>query len=75
MGEKETMTTMPEGRTRHGITVTMDDDKGVAREMAGSGDVEKSVQWEPHKAPGLDLPEQELTTRHETVKNSIGNIR
>jgi hypothetical protein len=59
---------------------------------AGAGDAEKSVQWEPHKAPGLDVPEQERTTgtaedttadagdaalktRHDTVKNSIGNIR
>jgi nucleoid-associated protein YgaU len=24
--------------------------------------VQKSVQWEPHKAPGLDLPEQEFTS-------------
>lgn len=52
---------------------------------------EKSVQWEPHKSPGLDSPEQEGVaagdappgegqgaegkTRHDTVKNSIGNIR
>lgn len=49
---------------------------------------EKSVQWEPHKSPGLEMPEQEratrtpedagdaaLKTRHDTVKNSIGNIR
>lgn len=52
---------------------------------------EKSVQWEPHKSPGLDPPEQEgvaaidgapdeghgaeSETRHDTVKNSIGNIR
>jgi len=24
--------------------------------------IEKSVQWEPHKAPGLNLPEQEFTS-------------
>ena len=52
---------------------------------------EKSAQWEPHKSPGLDSPEQEGVTvidsaldddrdaeskiRHDTVKNSIGNIR
>ena len=52
---------------------------------------EKSVQWEPHKSPGLDPPEQEGVAaidsalddgpdaeskiRHDTVKNSIGNIR
>jgi len=24
--------------------------------------ISKSVQWEPHKAPGLDLPEQEFTS-------------
>lgn len=52
---------------------------------------EKSVQWEPHKSPGLDTPEQErllpvedapheggeagLKTRHDTVKNSINNVR
>ena len=75
MGEKETMGAMPEGRTRHGISVTMDDDKGIVREMAPGGGVEKSVQWEPHKAPGVDVPDQELKTRHDTVKNSIGNIR
>ena len=51
--------------------------------------ISKSVQWEPHKAPGLDLPEQERSTvntgaspaqeeskaSHDTVKNSVGNIR
>ena len=60
---------------------------------AGSAETsaEKSVQWEPHKAPGLDTPEQErllpveeapgeggeaeLKTRHDTVKNSINNVR
>jgi hypothetical protein len=59
-----------------------------AAEESLPGGAEESVQWEPHKAPGLDLPEQEraagaatdaedagLKTRHDTVKNSIGNIR
>lgn len=52
---------------------------------------EKSVQWEPHKSPAAAAPEQgpldtgdgvtgedsgaALKTRHDTVKNSIGNIR
>src|SRR3954464_2231177 len=29
--------------------------------------VQKSVQWEPHKAPGLDTPEQELTSGNPAV--------
>src|SRR3954464_3922152 len=29
--------------------------------------VQKSVQWEPHKAPGLDLPEQEFTSGNPAV--------
>jgi hypothetical protein len=29
--------------------------------------VTKSVQWEPHKAPGLDLPEQEFTSGNPAV--------
>ena len=47
---------------------------------------EKSVQWEPHKSPGQEgvaaidaAPDDghgaESKTRHDTVKNSIGNIR
>lgn len=96
MGEKETADAMTAGRTRAGNTVTLDDKEGTVRAAeAGpeaAGDGEKSVQWEPHKAPGLDVPEQEraagaaesatsdagdaaLKTRHDTVKNSIGNIR
>jgi nucleoid-associated protein YgaU len=31
--------------------------------------VQKSVQWEPHKAPGLDLPEQEFTSGNPMVLN------
>src|SRR5207237_3441069 len=29
--------------------------------------IQKSVQWEPHKAPGLDLPEQEFTSGNPSV--------
>ena len=29
--------------------------------------VQKSVQWEPHKAPGLDTPEQEFTSGNPAV--------
>jgi hypothetical protein len=29
--------------------------------------VQKSVQWEPHKAPGLDTPEQEFTSGNPSV--------
>jgi hypothetical protein len=29
--------------------------------------VQKSVQWEPHKAPGLDSPEQEFTSGNPAV--------
>jgi hypothetical protein len=29
--------------------------------------VQKSVQWEPHKSPGLDLPEQEFTSGNPSV--------
>src|SRR5256885_8317197 len=29
--------------------------------------IEKSVQWEPHKAPGLDTPEQEFTSGNPAV--------
>ena len=29
--------------------------------------ISKSVQWEPHKAPGLDLPEQEFTSGNPAV--------
>jgi len=29
--------------------------------------VQKSVQWEPHKAPGLDLPEQQFTSGNASV--------
>jgi Contractile injection system tube protein/LysM domain len=31
--------------------------------------VHKTVQWEPHKAPGLDLPEQEFTSGNPAVLN------
>jgi hypothetical protein len=29
--------------------------------------IEKSVQWEPHKSPGLDTPEQEFTSGNPAV--------
>jgi len=29
--------------------------------------IEKSVQWEPHKSPGLDTPEQEFTSGNPSV--------
>jgi LysM repeat protein len=29
--------------------------------------VQKSVQWEPHKSPGLDLPEQQFTSGNPAV--------
>jgi hypothetical protein len=29
--------------------------------------IQKSVQWEPHKAPGLDLPEQQFTSGNPAV--------
>jgi hypothetical protein len=29
--------------------------------------IEKSVQWEPHKAPGLNVPEQEFTSGNPAV--------
>ncbi len=29
--------------------------------------IQKSVQWEPHKAPGLDTPEQEFTSGNPSV--------
>ena len=29
--------------------------------------IQKSVQWEPHKAPGLDMPEQEFTSGNPAV--------
>jgi hypothetical protein len=31
--------------------------------------IQKTVQWEPHKAPGLDLPEQEFTSGNPAVLN------
>jgi len=89
MGEKETADTAgATGRTRTGNTVALDDRGAAERgwdpkkkeEIVGEAGAEKSVQWEPHKAPGLDTPDDDagdaaLKTRHDTVKNSIGNIR
>jgi nucleoid-associated protein YgaU len=31
--------------------------------------IQKTVQWEPHKAPGLNLPEQEFTSGNPRVLN------
>jgi len=31
--------------------------------------VQKSVQWEPHKSPGLDTPEHEFTTGNPAILN------
>jgi hypothetical protein len=89
MGEKETAeATGATGRSRTGNTVSFDDRAGTERgwdpkkkeEIAGEAGADKSVQWEPHKAPGLDTSDDPgdgaaLKTRHDTVKNSIGNIR
>jgi hypothetical protein len=47
----------------------------AASEQAGAA---KSVQWEPHKAPGLDTPEQQVAeqkTRHDASQAAIQNTR
>ncbi|MBA4180725.1 MAG: hypothetical protein C0506_09075 [Anaerolinea sp.] len=64
MGEKETGQAMAAGRTRTGNTVSLDDDRGVVRESAETPDEESD-----------DAASAALKTRHDTVKNSIGNIR
>ena len=75
MGEKESAAGTGE-RTTRGHSLSLDDDKGARGDSsAGSGTAEKSVQWEPHKAEASDAPEQERVARHDTAKNSIGNIR
>ena len=43
----------------------MNVDKGTSQDVLFNPkeySVQKSVQWEPHKAPGLDTPEQEFTS-------------
>jgi hypothetical protein len=47
---------------------------GEKETAAPQGAAEKSVQWEPHKAPGADTPEAERKG-HEASMPSIGNIR
>ena len=48
----------------------MNVDKGTTQEVLFNPkeySVQKSVQWEPHKAPGLDTPEQEFTSGNPAV--------
>jgi hypothetical protein len=43
---------------------------------AQEADAGKSVQWEPHKAPGLDAPEEEAArARHGASQSAIQNIK
>ncbi len=64
-------------------------EKESAAAMPGTG-AEKGVQWEPHKAPGLDSPEQERSageargategeaaarSRHDSSMSAIQNTR
>lgn len=64
MGEKETGEAMTTGRTRTGHTVSLDDDRGVSREAGDAPDEQLD-----------DAATAAQKTRHDTVKNSIGNIR
>jgi hypothetical protein len=48
----------------------MNVDKGTTQEVLFNPkeySVQKSVQWEPHKAPGLDTPEQEFTSGNPAI--------
>ena len=63
MGEKETAEAMAAGRTRTGNTVSLDDKQGTV--SAAERDEETDT----------DAGDASLKTRHDTVKNSIGNIR
>ncbi len=48
----------------------MNVDKGTSQDVLFNPkeySVQKSVQWEPHKAPGLDTPEQEFTSGNPAV--------
>src|SRR3954469_16737642 len=50
----------------------MNVDKGTSQDVLFNPkeySVQKSVQWEPHKAPGLDTPEQEFTSGNPAVLN------
>lgn len=67
MGEKETGEQTAASTTRSGNTVTLDDDQGTVTEATtpteDTGDA----------ATGSGAAAEK--TRHDTVKNSIGNIR
>lgn len=67
MGEKETAEGTPTGRTRHGISVALDDKDGTARAT------EAGLEAADDDATNTD--DAALKTRHDTAKNSIGNIR
>jgi hypothetical protein len=67
MGEKETGEATPTGRTRHGISVTLDDKEGARRATEASPATAGDA--------ATDAGDATLKTRHDTVKNSIGNIR
>src|SRR5205807_847427 len=48
----------------------MNVDKGTSQDVLFNPkeySIQKSVQWEPHKAPGLDTPEQEFTSGNPAV--------
>lgn len=48
----------------------MNVDKGTSQDVLFNPkeySVQKSVQWEPHKAPGLDTPEQEFTSGNPAI--------
>src|SRR5207237_1114668 len=48
----------------------MNVDKGTSQDVLFNPkeySVEKSVQWEPHKAPGLDTPEQQFTSGNPAI--------
>ena len=50
----------------------MNVDKGTSQDVLFNPkeySVQKSVQWEPHKAPGLDTPEHEFTSGNPSVLN------
>lgn len=67
MGEKERGAAAAEARTRAGNTVALDDDRGAVRE--GAPGAETAVEEDEGAGAAA------LKTRHDTVKNSIGNIR
>jgi len=67
MGEKETGDPAVE-RSRSGNTVALDDDRGTVRKAAEKKDREERVDEAGDAGVGLK-------TRHDTVKNSIQNLR